>query len=358
MANNKLYEKLGSSEAKKIAVLRALQLGDMLVTVPALRALRYAFPQTEISLIGLPWAKEFVQRFDTYLDRHITFPGYPGLPEQSANPASITSFVENMKKEQFDVILQMQGNGTYINELLPQLGAKYICGYYPADDIAPEKELFMQYPDAGTELERMLELMKFLGIETHGTFMEFPISDEEEREYKHLANYYMLDNDMYVCLHAGARDPRRRWNSQSFAELGDALYSEGYTTVLTGTNEDKGLTQEIINRMQYPAIDLAGETSLGATAALIKKAKLVVTNDTGMSHIAAATGIPSVVIFSEFSDPRRWAPLNKTLHQTVDSNHATVEEVLKQVHIMLQKTQTAQKEKTVVSKQYVQQEVN
>src|SRR5205809_3567810 len=100
----------------KIAIFRALQLGDMLCAVPAIRALRHAYPQADIALIGLPWAESFVQRFKDYIDRFIVFPGYPGLPEQPFSQPEWDRFVTNMQQEQFDCILQMQGNGTIVNE--------------------------------------------------------------------------------------------------------------------------------------------------------------------------------------------------------------------------------------------------
>jgi hypothetical protein len=129
---------------RKIAVFRALQLGDMLCAVPALRALRHSYPRAEITLLGLPWAASFCDRFSEYVDRFIHFPGYPGLPEQPFDPLLWKNFVERMHNEQFDLILQMQGNGSIVNEMLIDLQAGPVAGFHSAGSYR-DPDLFIEY---------------------------------------------------------------------------------------------------------------------------------------------------------------------------------------------------------------------
>src|SRR6185437_447554 len=86
----------------RIAILRALQLGDLLVAVPALRAIRKAYPGAEITLIGLPWAAGFAQRFRHYIDRFVTFSGYPGLQEMETTPERTERFLAEQRAYGYD----------------------------------------------------------------------------------------------------------------------------------------------------------------------------------------------------------------------------------------------------------------
>jgi len=306
--------KLSPEEIKKIAVFRALQLGDMLCSIPAMRALRAAYPNAEITLLGLPWAPSFVKRFSMYFDRFIHFPGYTGLPEQEYDEEKFQSFLQTMQQEKFDLVLQMQGNGTIVNPLVQKFGAKYTAGFENENSYTGNP-LFTNYPAGVHEIKRHLSLMKFLGIPSQNTHLEFPFTHEDHNAYNEL--YVPVVAKRYVCIHPGSRSTERQWPPQLFAAIADYCIEKDLPVIVTGTANEYEITKELIKCARHPLIDLTGKTSVGAVALLIKNAFMLVANCTGVSHIAAAVETPSVIISMD-GEPERWAPLNKTLHRTID----------------------------------------
>ena len=142
--------RLGEQPPRRVGILRALQLGDLLCAVPALRALRAALPDAEMVLIGLPWARSFVQRFDMYLDGFREFPGYPGLPEQVPRLERIGAFLDEIQAEKFDLVLQMQGSGRITNPLAVLLGAGSPPGFGSPVDTAPIPSFSCSTPIMGS----------------------------------------------------------------------------------------------------------------------------------------------------------------------------------------------------------------
>jgi ADP-heptose:LPS heptosyltransferase len=299
----------------KIAVFRALQLGDLLCAIPAVRAIRAAQPDARIALVGLPWARELAMRFSRYFDGFIEFPGFPGLPERSPQVASIPDFFQRMNDERFDLVLQMHGAGELTNPLAVLMGGALTAGFYRPGHYRPDAQRFFPWRDDEHEVLRWLRLVRELGMEPGGSELEFPLAERDWEEWR------AARLGEYAVLHAGSQLPSRRWPAERFVEVGDALAADGLQVVLTGTAAEREITVKIRQAMREPAIDLAGQTTLGALAAVIAKARLLVCNDTGVSHIAAATRTPSVVVACG-SDPRRWAPLDRELHRVLSADVA------------------------------------
>jgi ADP-heptose:LPS heptosyltransferase len=308
--------RLGRPE--RIAVLRALQLGDMLCAVPALRALRQGYPQARITLIGLPWAAAFASRFHHLVDDFMPFPGYPGLPECAFDPREVTNFLEAAQSRRFDVVVQMHGHGRIVNTLTQLLGPRRSAGFYLPGDYCPDPERYFPWEAGEHEIARWVRLLALLGIPSSGLHLEFPVDEDDWLAADMIANDHSLDPGRYVCLHPGSQLPSRRWQPAGFAAVGDSLFGKGYAIAITGTAGERDLAEQVAAAMRTPCTVLAGDTSLGALALLIGRAAGLVCNDTGVSHVAAAMRTPSTVV-SCGSDPARWGPLNRSLHRVLSA---------------------------------------
>jgi ADP-heptose:LPS heptosyltransferase len=231
----------------------------------------------------------------------------------------------------------MQGSGNLSNSLTVLFGAKNNAGFYLPGQYCPDPTRFLAYPVYEPEVMRHLLLMDFLGIPMRGTQLEFPIDQLEWQEEQSLRADHGLVPGEYICIHPGARAPERRWAPSNFAQLADDLSEQGFTVALTGSAEEEPITQEVIELMRSRPVNLTGKTSIGVLGALLTHSRLLISNDTGVSHLADALNIPSIILFLS-SEPRRWAPLNRSLHKVISWADAVppqgilleVEELLKE----------------------------
>lgn len=300
----------------KILVFRALQLGDLLCSVPTLRALRAAHPHARISLLGLPWAATFAGRYAHLLDSFIEFSGYPGLPERPVDVPGVPRLFRRLQREKFDLALQIHGDGSIVNGYMALIGAARVAGFGAAAPFGLCPSQFIPYPHRVPEIERPLMLLDHLGIQRQGTHLELPLSVRDDEELDRFPDARGLSQGRFVCIHPGARSPARRWPAERFAAVADALAARGLEIVVTGSLEERSLAWDVIRRMRHKARNLATSMSWTALARLVQRARLLVCNDTGVSHIAAAVRTPSVVVFTA-ADPQRWAPLDRLRHRSV-----------------------------------------
>jgi ADP-heptose:LPS heptosyltransferase len=302
---------------RRIAVFRALQLGDLLCAVPALRAIRKAFHDDEITLIGLPWAAEFVRRFSHLIDRFVEFPGFPGLPEREPDIDALPDFLREAQAAHYDLAIQMHGRGDLTNAIVATLGARAIAGFYPRNCECPDRLRFVAWPEVGTEVHRCLALTDFLRLPRDGDMLEFPVRTDEKLAADALLARHGLLTRRFVCIHPGARLYTRRWPAEYFSAVARDVLRLGYSIVLTGSVEEALITRRISRDLGGAhVVDLAGQTSLGVLASIQTRARLLVCNDTGVSHIAAALRVPSVIVCCG-ADASRFAPLDHVLHEVL-----------------------------------------
>jgi len=312
-----MHPRLAAAPIARIAVFRALVLGDMLCAVPALRALRAAFRDAAITWIGLEPTRPMARRLAHLIDDFIALPGYHGLPEVPVDVAALPGFFATVRSRRFDLALQMHGSGAIVNPLVAAFGARLCAGFFDDEAAVPRRDepLFLRWPTTGHEIERMLALTDHLGLPRRGTALEFPIGAADRAELA--AAWPGAGTGVRcVCIHVGAQLPSRRWPADRFAAVADAVAASGRAVVLTGSAGEAGLVDEVVRRMRQRATNLAGKTTLGALGALISGAEAIVCNDTSVSHIAAALGCPSVVV-SCGADVARWAPLDASRHRVL-----------------------------------------
>ncbi len=279
---------------RKIVLLRASRIGDFLCSIPAIRALRHAFPTAGIAMITLPLLRDLVLR-SPYIDRYIAFPGFPGMAEQFFSPSKTVQFFQQMQAEEFDLAIQMQGSGVYSNPFMLLLGAKTTAGFVREGDPPGLLAAALPFPESQHEIRRMLALTTFLGLPPQGEELEFPLWEEDHAQADGiLANM----KPPLIGLHPSARDTTRRWSIDRFIETGNIIgRRHAGTIVLLGEAEDYPTGEMMADKMAIPCLNLMGKTTLPVLGAIIKRLSVLITNDTGPAHIAYALKTPTVTIF-------------------------------------------------------------
>lgn len=299
-------------EVHKIAVLRANALGDFIVTLPALEALRAAYPGAEIVLLAKPWHAALLDGRPGPVDRVVVVPPTHGVgigPGEREDPAALDAFFEAMAGERFDLALQLYGGGGSSNPFVLRLGARLTAGQKTPD--AAPLDRWIPYVFYQHEILRFLEIVALVGAAPVTLEPRLAVTDADREEAARIVHD---DGRPLVALHPGAGDPRRRWPPERFAMVGDALAAAGAHVVVTGTDGERAIVAATVAAMNHEAADLCARLSLGGLAGLLARCRVAVSNDSGPRHLAAAVGAPTVGIFWS-GNVINAGPLTRTRHR-------------------------------------------
>jgi ADP-heptose:LPS heptosyltransferase len=296
---------------RHIAVLRANGIGDLIFALPALASLKAAYPAASLTLLGSDWHAGFLEGRGL-VDDVVEVPRARAVLQHGEDLESISGFLSEMRRRSFDVAVQIYGGGRYSNPFVKQLGAGLTVGLCAPG--AEPLDLSLHYEYFQNEVHRYLEVVGLIGAGPVTFEPRLQAQPADLAEVDSLG----LDAGDRVALNPGASDPRRRWPPERFAAAGDALAGAGGRVLIVGGREDVDMAAAIEERMRRASVNLAGRLSLNGLAGLFSTCRLVISNDSGPLHLAAALGAPSVGIYWA-TNLVNAAPLTRRLHRPLIS---------------------------------------
>lgn len=303
---------------KRILVVRTDRIGDVLLSTPVFKVLRDNYPFAYIAALVSPYAQDIV-RGNPFIDEVIIY-------DKDKLHKSIFSSIKFslwLKKKKFDLALILHPVNrmhliTYFAGIARRIGYDRKLGVFLTDKIKHTKQLGAKH-----EMEYALDLVRYLGIEPKEYSPYMPVSREsEESAGKILIDCGIGQNDKVLVIHPSASCPSKIWPATRFAKVCDKLIEEyNFKVLVIASAKDYNLADEVIKNMKHKAVNLAGKTSVEELAAILKRAGLFISNDSGPVHISWAVGTPVIAIFGRNQkglSPLRWGPMglkDRILHK-------------------------------------------
>ncbi|BCI52071.1 glycosyl transferase [Mycolicibacterium litorale] len=260
-----------------VLVLRALGLGDLLTAVPALRGLRRARPDARI-VLAAPERYAELALLTGAVDAVEPTSGLGALRPLDTPPALAVNLHGSGPESIRDLLALTPGSIlSYRHDAFPD-----VAGPPWRADIH--------------EVDRWCGLLEWAGM---------PCDPADLRIARPPGP---PDRTGVTVIHPGAAFPSRRWPPERFAAVASALRDDGHEVVITGDDKERDLARSVADQAGLPRSSvLAGRLGLLELVALIGDCRLLVCGDTGVGHIATATGTPSVLLFGP-TPPSRWGP--------------------------------------------------
>lgn len=295
---------------KRILVTRTDRIGDVILSLPAIGAIRKAFPDAYIAVM--------VQaRIDDMLK------GNPNINEvivydknkKHKGILKNINFIKYLRSKKFDMALNLHSTKR-INLLCFLAGIPMRIGYArgKADFLLTDKIEYTKKLGEKHEAEYSLDILRYLGINPEFTYPFIYVRGEDEKKAGEiLKNLDINIGEKFAILHPGASCRSKMWPLENFAKTGDMLIENLKIKVMINLAPGQAdLGEKVRGLMKNKPVFFCEPTTLGELAALFKKADLVISNDSGPVHIAAAVGCPVISIFGRNQkglSPVRWRPL-------------------------------------------------
>jgi heptosyltransferase-1 len=294
---------------KNILIIKPSSLGDIVLALPALSSLRKSFPDSKISWLIRP---EFAPLLENHPDlNEIIYFDRKHLGKLTGLN-SLFPLIKKLRNSKFDVIFDFQG--LFRTAALTWLsGCKNRFGMSNAREFAP---LF--YTNKISQDTQSIHLVDFYlkiikaagGLQTNPAF-NLPVDSAAEKSVQKLLDLHVVKKNNYTVLIPGSAHQDKCWPAERFAEIADKIYFRyNYFVVATGSASEFPIVKSVTKLSKVPIINLAGKTTLKELVALLKGARLVISNDTGPGHIAAALNVPLVMLFGR-ANPARLAPYKR-----------------------------------------------
>lgn len=296
---------------RRILVVTAAGLGDFILGTPAIRAIRGAFPGALVWALTIPEVAPLAERCpDLDSVRCLDLRGSRSALQWAIGRrrGELLCLLRDLRSQRFDLAVNLAGVGTLSGWIrtavfLRLVGAGQHTGRRWRTSLPPDQE------GLGTihELDAQIAAARDAGAETADRFPRLWVTAEDRDACRRLLEDLGLSGkDPLACLLPGSAQLDKRWPASRFAELGRRLSKAGAQVVLAGAPDERPLCDALLAEIPG-AWSAAGRTSIPILAALLERAAVAVTNDSGPMHVAAALGTPLVVPFGPGS-PARFGP--------------------------------------------------
>lgn len=281
---------------KRILIVNVNWLGDTLFTTPFIKALRDNYPGSHITVLTHPRCLEILEG-NPRVNEIIVY------DEKGKHRHLIGKFsiVSRLKAKEFDAAFVLRKSLTrtmilFLSNIPERIGYdSRKAGFLLTKKIPPPRNLH--------KVEYFLGLARAIGIEPRSCNYEIFISDEDRYKADEILRREGVKGSDFIVMNPGGNWNLKRWPAENFARLGDEIFSRfRKKVILTGAEKDIELCERISGLMEaaQPAL-LCGKTSLKTLGAVFKKAKWVISNDSGPMHIAVSVKAPVIALFGPTS---------------------------------------------------------